>query len=196
MKIVMRRKHNKILMLRTYQRDWIEEENDLRNHVNEYCKKLFNIGVGWREWITIFVTFPALQTEEVKSMASQVKDVEVRKALFSMKSWKALGPYGFPTCFYQKSWHTIGESVYKLVKYMWSNPGDVGSINKTDICLLPKVDHHPNIKQFFHISLCNSIYKVVIKVVVDWLKPCISKLVLLFQTVFVSRRHSREHNHS
>lgn len=80
----------------------------------------------------------------------------------------------------------------KLVKKIWSNPHDIYSINKTDISLIPKVDQPHNIKQFHLISLCNAIYKVVSKIMVDRLKLCISKIVLSYQTCFVPGRNIHE----
>lgn len=40
---------------------------------------------------------------------------EVRKAVFEMAPYKAPGPDGFPAGFYQKSWDTVGQSLFELV---------------------------------------------------------------------------------
>jgi hypothetical protein len=60
---------------------------------------------------------------------------EIKRAVFSMHPWKAPGPDGFPAGFYQKSWDTVGETVYKFVENVWQNPSVIADVNKTDIYL-------------------------------------------------------------
>ncbi|MCH81151.1 putative non-LTR retroelement reverse transcriptase, partial [Trifolium medium] len=109
-----------------------------------------------------------------------------------MSPWKAPGPDGFPAGFYQKSWGIVGKSVCDFVKKVWNEPSVIASVNQTDICLIPKVDHPESVSQFRPISLCNAIYKVVSKVMVERLKVHIPKLVSPFQTDFVSGQNIHE----
>lgn len=64
--------------------------------------------------------------------------------------------------------------------------------NKTDICLIPKVEHPRRIEQFRPISLCNTLYKVFTKVLVGILKPYMAILVSPYQTGFVPGRYIYE----
>jgi hypothetical protein len=66
------------------------------------------------------------------------------------------------------------------------------SVNQTDICLIPKVPQPEFVNQFRPISLCNTIYKVVSKVIVERLKELVPIIVSLFQTGFVPRRNIHE----
>lgn len=65
-------------------------------------------------------------------------------------------------------------------------------VNQTDICLIPKVRQPEFVNQFRPISLCDTIYKVVSKVIVERLKSCIPKLVSPYQTGFVPGRNIHE----
>lgn len=65
-------------------------------------------------------------------------------------------------------------------------------MNQTDIVLIPKVEQPQTILQFRPISLCNSIYKVISKIIVNRLKVCIPKLVSPFQTSFIPGRNIHE----
>jgi hypothetical protein len=65
-------------------------------------------------------------------------------------------------------------------------------VNQTDICLIPKVPQPEFVNQFRPISLCNTIYKVVSKVIVERLKELVPIIVSLFQTGFVPRRNIHE----
>jgi hypothetical protein len=75
------------------------------------------------------------------------------------------------------------------VRDVWRNPSHIVSVNQTDICLIPKVPQPEFVNQFLPISLCNTIYKVVSKVIVERLKELVPIIVSLFQTGFVPRRN-------
>ncbi|PNX98123.1 ribonuclease H [Trifolium pratense] len=101
-----------------------------------------------------------------------------------MNPWKAPGPDGFLAGFFQKSW--------KTVKEVWKNPSLIAGVNQADICLIPKIQQPEHINQFRPISLCNTIYKVVSKVIVERLKDCIPLIISPYQTGFVPGRNIHE----
>jgi hypothetical protein len=109
-----------------------------------------------------------------------------------MQSWKAPGPDGFPAGFYQKSWDTVGNSVYRFVEEVWHNPSQIADVNHTDICLIPKVSNPEYVKQFRPISPCNTIYKIVSKIIVERLKVCLPSIISPYQTGFVPGRNIHE----
>jgi hypothetical protein len=82
--------------------------------------------------------------------------------------------------------------VCEFVKQVWETPSAISEANKTDICLIPKVPHPEFVHQFRPISLCNTIYKIVSKVIVERLKEHIPMLVSPFQTGFVPGRNIHE----
>ncbi|MCH86993.1 putative ribonuclease H protein [Trifolium medium] len=122
-------------------------------------------------------------------LAAPIDKDEVRRAVFNMNPWKAAGPDGYPAGFYQKSWEIVGETVCDFVVNAWSRPSIIEEVNQTDICLIPKVAQPEYIMQFPPISLCNTNYKILSKVIVERLKEGIARLVSPYQTGFVPGRN-------
>lgn len=58
-------------------------------------------------------------------------------------------------------------------------------MNRTNIVLIPKCRNPIGIHQFRPISLCNFVYKVISKTIVNRLKPWISSLIPKDQNTFV-----------
>ena len=61
-------------------------------------------------------------------------------------------------------------------------------VNDTSIVLIPKVAHPERLTKYRPISLCNVIYKVVSKCLVNRLRPLLDELVSENQSVFVPGR--------
>jgi hypothetical protein len=75
------------------------------------------------------------------------------------------------------NWNIGGNSIIDFVKQVWVNPNILGEVNYTNICLIPKTTHPEFVNQFRPISLCNTLYKIVSKVIVNRLKECIPTIV-------------------
>ncbi|KAI5442772.1 hypothetical protein KIW84_011697 [Lathyrus oleraceus] len=91
MKIVSRRRKNKILMLNNDYGISMKDESELKRHANDYYMKLFTFKRGWREWKTTKVTFLDLHNDDIRGLAAKVEYIEVKKFMFMMKQWKAPG---------------------------------------------------------------------------------------------------------
>jgi hypothetical protein len=191
-KTVARRRKNNVIMLKDDNGQWIDDVTQLQNLSTDFYKKLFSDDQISRPWTNIGIKYPVLDPEMLSKLAEPVSIEEVRRAVFNMHPWKAPGPNGFPAGFYQRSWDIVGNAVHRFVVSVWQNPSLIADVNQTDICLIPKVTSPENIKQFRPISLCNTSYKIVSKVIVERLKECISSLISPFQTGFVPGRNIHE----
>ena len=61
-------------------------------------------------------------------------------------------------------------------------------VNDTAIVLIPKVDRPERVSEFRPISLCNVIYKVVAKCLVNRLRPILDEIISPEQSAFVPGR--------
>jgi hypothetical protein len=80
---------------------------------------------------------------------------------------KAPGEDGYPALFLQQNWDIVADSVYHYMNELWSNPSLISSINNNLLVLIPKVEKPEFVSQFRPIALCNVVYKIITKVIVN-----------------------------
>lgn len=130
-----------------------------------------------------------MSNEDNSKLLADFTANEIEEALFSMKPLSAPERDGFSTHFYQKHWPIIGEKVCKYVLSVLNNLWSLDTINGTFISLIPKIKEAKKVRDYRSISLCNVLYKIVAKVLVDRLKPTLSKIISLTQSAFVLGRY-------
>lgn len=87
-----------------------------------------------------------------------------------MSPYKALGLDGFQAIFYQPSWSTVGQDIEELVPRILEGGPIPDGLADALLVLIPK-KHVPNeIRHFRPISLYNTVYKLVMKVLANRLK--------------------------
>ena len=109
---------------------------------------------------------PEMNEELIK----EFKVVEVWQALQQMHPTKSPGSDGMSPIFYQKYWDVVGPSVSNCVLQVLNSGVMPKGINDTYICLIPKTKNPQKITEYRPISLCNEIYKLILKVLVNRLK--------------------------
>ncbi|XP_026417369.1 uncharacterized protein LOC113312850 [Papaver somniferum] len=106
-----------------------------------------------------------------------------------MTLWTAPGPNGFPSGFYKQNLNLLENDVWETVKSFFHSKHLLKEMNHTFISLIPKVNKPTSPADFRPISLCNSNYKIVSKILVNRMKPFLCKLISPYQVAYVPSRN-------
>lgn len=122
------------------------------------------------------------------SLESDIVPKEITGAVFQLGASKAPGANGYNGFFFQNYWHLVGPDVIAAILHFFTSGIMPPSLNSIDPVLLPKVLDPEELSQFRPISLCNFLYKVVSKVLVDRLKSYLPDIISQEQSTFISGR--------
>ncbi|XP_060965331.1 uncharacterized protein LOC133034293 [Cannabis sativa] len=129
-----------------------------------------------------------LSTHQVDFLDEPYTEVEVKNALFSLSVDKAPGPDGLNSLFYKRNWSTLGTDFTKAMLHILNHQGDISSINQTIIVLIPKKKNPKNVRDFRPISLCNTFYKCLSKIIANRLKLVLHSIISINQSAFLQGR--------
>lgn len=114
--------------------------------------------------------------------------LDVWNALKAMHPTKAPGLDDYHAKFYQVHWDKLGHKLSSLIVGFLNDGIPFHDLNATFIALIPKVKKHESMNEFRPISLCNVMYKILSKMVVNRIKPILPCIVGDAQSAFISNR--------
>ena len=170
--------------------EWLIEEIEVANHFREGFLKIytttqeaanreFNYNLQWQ---------PKLSSEEKNSISHMVTEEEIKTSLWSLKAFKASGPNGMHPSFFQRFWLVVGRLVSEEVHSIFREKKVPEYLNRTNIVLIPKTQGPESIDSYCPISLYNSVYKIVSKILVGRIRPLLDQLISPCQVAFVPGR--------
>jgi len=131
---------------------------------------------------------PGVTAQDNIELTRPVTDNEIYQALFDMDPHKAPGPDGFDASFYQDHWDLIKDQICFAIKDFFNSGRLLKEVNHTFIALVPKVENPETTAHFRPISLCNTLYKIIAKVLVNRMRPILQRLIHPCQSAFVPNR--------
>lgn len=176
----------------------------LEGTVVSYAVAIGNLAIGhFRGILGPFMISPRSQTllsviigltrftcsplEEIVLLKSPSPD-EITSTIFKLNLNKSFGADGLTSGFYKVAWSCIGEDVLVTINSFFHKPSMPLATNSTILTLIPKLPCATLIKNYRPISCCNTLYKLISKLLVARLKPLLPKLILPNQNSFIKGR--------
>ena len=190
---IVRRKRNKIEMLKDDDGRWIDHPEELEKLAINYYKRLYSTEDLPHDTEKLPQHgFTGFTRDEMKILDEPFSEVDVETSVRSMGKFKAPGLDGYQPVFYQDSWDVVGASVTRFGLEFFQSGVLAEGMNDAMVVLIPKVLKPERIMQFRPISLCNVLFKIITKAMVLRLKKLMPKLIGPSQASFIPGRLSSD----
>lgn len=174
---IIRRKRNSIDAIKNDDGDWLTSKKDIREHVTHKSSQLFHEEPMCFPQDLEQLINPIITHSENFELCKVPSPQEIKSTIFDMFNQKAPGPDGLPALFYKKYWSTVGHTVTEAIQSFFTLGRLLKEVNNSFIVLIPKVKNPSSVNHFRPISLCNTIYKTISKLLVSRLCPLLDKLI-------------------
>jgi hypothetical protein len=187
-KATWRQKKNKISKLRRSDGSWTEDMQEIGDMATDFFQQLYTREDSVDPSALLDLFSSLVDAEMNEKLCAAFSEKEISDALFQIGPLKAPGPDGFPARFLQQNWDLLREDIIKAVQAFFSSGVLPEQVNDTVIILIPKKNNPEELKDFRPISLCNVIFKIISKCLVNRLRPLLQDIISPVQSAFIPGR--------
>ena len=172
-----RKRKNFIRGLRDGDGMWQEDEDVFSAMLTDFYSRLFT-SLNPYDLNRILKGVLIMVTVEMRAeLGKPYTSEEVSTVIREMALFKAPGLDGMPPLFFQTYWIDVSIDITQVVLSSLNYSSILKFINHTFITLIPKVNNPEKVYDFRPIGLCNVIYKIISKVIVNRLKPMLNSII-------------------
>lgn len=155
--------------------------------IEEYFTNIFSsMGCIANEIAELII--PRISPTQNINMLRPFTEEEIKEALFSMMSDKSPGRDGLNPGFYQYFWKDIGADLISHCIDCLNKASFLEGLNDTYIVLIPKKQTLKKTFDMRPIALCNVMYKIMAKAIVNRMKPLLGKVISDSQSAYVPNK--------
>ncbi|KAF7130266.1 hypothetical protein RHSIM_Rhsim10G0116300 [Rhododendron simsii] len=186
--MVERRRRNHVSGIENEQGIWVSDQQSITTEFQKFFTNL-HVSEAVHEVQQVTSSIPTRITADTNNrLFKPFSTGEIKTALFAMHPNKASGYDGMTAGFIQRYWDIVGVDVCRALCSFFHDGRMLGSVNCTQIILIPKVHTPTKVSQFHPISLCTTVYKLIAKVLANRLRPFLSAIISKNQSAFVGGR--------
>ncbi|KAL2938063.1 hypothetical protein RDABS01_021512 [Bienertia sinuspersici] len=182
--------HKRVVGVKDINGNWCEGKSAIAEAFEQYYKML----LGSEVQATGIVQSEVVQAgkivteEQAQNLMRPFSKEDVKSSLFSIDGGKSPGPDGFNSSFFKMSWPMLGDEICAAVLEFFQTGKLLREINNTNITLIPKVSNPMCVNDFRPIACCNTIYKIISRMLCSRLKEILPDLISEFQSGFIKGR--------
>ncbi|KAH9648318.1 reverse transcriptase domain-containing protein [Citrus sinensis] len=180
-------RQNTIGRLRNSSGQWCSNSAEVNSLIVEYFSKLFH-SEGSTSADILSCVATKIAAAQNQDLLEPFTATDVRDALFSMHPDKSPRPDGMNPAFFQKFWHIVGGDFTAACLSFIDKCEFPDELNATAIVLIPKKSQPEYLADLRPITLCNVLYKIVVKMLANRMKAIRSSIISENQSAFVPGR--------
>lgn len=166
------RRANKIHSLRNKASIWISSFDTLKSLTCNHFKEIYTTFAAFSINYNILLIHPLyIHFRDIQNPLKPSSENDIKISINSFKPRKAPGSDGLHDFFFHK--YITNTSIINLFHVINVTGVFPSNLNKTFIAIIPKVLNPETINQFRPINLCDSIYKIFAKIIVNQLRPLV-----------------------
>eukprot|EP00253_Pinus_taeda_P026540 PITA_26540 len=186
----VRKARNTVSSIKDSEGNSYTSQDTIKKAATNHFKNLLTEEKSEEDYSALLQHMPKDVTQETNNrLTREVEEEEVHKAIWSLHPDKAPRPDGFPISFYREYWQMIKKDLLKMIRWVLRKGKLGGFTNSTYLALFPKENRPSSFSRFRPISLCNSAYKIITKILSSRLKPHLPSLISENQGGFLPNRH-------
>ncbi|XP_071705038.1 uncharacterized protein [Rutidosis leptorrhynchoides] len=169
---------------------WDERHVQIKKEVFEFFGKVFGAKQDSTPDFNSLILFPlnSINSDEAQMLESPFQEAEIWEAIKECDASRAPGPDVFNLGFFKKLFWLIKDDLKKAVDWFWSKESISKGCNASFITLIPKKKLPMNLGDYRPISLIESYYKIIAKMLSKRLQKVIHKVINVEQSAFLKGR--------
>ena len=159
--------------------EWLQG-TQLHTHVTNHFQNLFQTANLHNTLPPLTKTFQAMDFNLnffKNTLIAFPSTEEIRTTLSCIHPQKAPGPNGLHAQFFQHSWGTMSRDITIFIQTIFITSRVPQDLTIIKLILIPKVPNLETVHQLRPISLCNTLYKLLSKIIVLRLKKFLPDLI-------------------
>ncbi|GAU33427.1 hypothetical protein TSUD_380630 [Trifolium subterraneum] len=184
--IKSRRRRNQLVMLKKGE-GWIQGVTNIKKEVKDHFAHHFTEEWNNRPFLQ-GITFNTLSSEENSFLLEPFTEEEVKDTIWSCDGNKSPGPDGLNFNFLKSCWCIVKYDVMAFLSEFHDKAILPKAVTASFLTLIPKKDHPQDLFDYRSICLIGSLYKIVSKILANWLKRVLGKLISNCQSAFLPSR--------
>ncbi|XP_074283335.1 uncharacterized protein LOC141607886 [Silene latifolia] len=187
--IRQRQIHNKVLQIENNAGVECKDPNEILQAFLDYYENLLGTRAQTSDFHRhILAQRHRIAASEWDHMCAIPSEEEISQEVFCIPNDKSPNPDGYTSCFFKASWDIIKNDVCHAVKDFFENRRLLKQLNSTTLVLIPKVDNPRSIKEFKPIACCNTLYKVISKLLCKRISGSLPQIINPAQCAFIQGR--------
>ncbi|KAL6565081.1 hypothetical protein OROMI_016531 [Orobanche minor] len=167
----------------------ITDVEEIKKSAVTYFKDCFDEDSSCYDDLDPTIIPNVISCEMNKNLCNIPTEDEIRSCVFAMDGDSVAGPDGFNAKFFQFCWAIIGRDVCEAVGDFFNGTPLPRAFCTTTISLIPKNSNPQSWKDFRPISLCNTTYKIISKILSSRLAKLLPLMINPAQSGFIKGRN-------